>query len=155
MQLTKTHLALAGLCSTALALPGQPTTPNSKKPTGGPAIATVTIYSGPYTCAAANSPPPTDGSAGTATPVSVTENQCIIVTIPFAGAFTATMTQSPKTGTTACYIQLFTQSGCGLTLQNQYHGFPFDGVTYTAPQSTVGCANPPVQSYGALQIVCA
>jgi hypothetical protein len=66
------------------------------------------------------------------------------------------MTQAPKTGTTACYIQLFSQSGCGLTLQNQYHGFPFDGTSAAVgSQSTVGCANPPVQSYGALQIVCA
>jgi hypothetical protein len=57
----------------------------------------------------------------------------------------------PKTGTAACYIQIFTQAGCGLTLQNQYHGFPFNGLTIG---SQVGCAQPPVQAYGALQIVC-
>ena len=61
------------------------------------------------------------------------------------------MTQNPKTGTAACYIQIFSQSGCGLTLQNQYHGFPFNGLT---AGSQVGCATPPVQSYGALAIVC-
>lgn len=58
---------------------------------------------------------------------------------------------SPKTGAAACYIQIFSQQGCGLTLQNQYHGFPFDGVS---AGSTLGCASPPVQGYGALQIVC-
>jgi hypothetical protein len=73
------------------------------------------------------------------------------VSQPFGGAFTATMTATPKTGTAACYIQIFTQAGCGLTLQNQYHGFPFNGLT---TGSQVGCAQPPVMSYGALQIVC-
>lgn len=61
------------------------------------------------------------------------------------------MTVVPKTGTAACYIQIFSQSGCGLTLQNQFHGFPFNGLVVG---SEVGCAQPPVQSYGALQIVC-
>lgn len=70
---------------------------------------------------------------------------------PFGGAFTAKLTAPPKTGAPGCYIQIFTQQGCGLTLQNQYHGFPFDGLT---TGSQIGCASPPVQGYGALQITC-
>jgi hypothetical protein len=96
--------------------------------------------------------PPTDGSAGTATTVSLSENQCVIVDFPSGGVFTAKMTAAPKTGTTACYVQLFSQQGCGLTLQNQYHGFPFDGVIVG---SKVGCAKPPGFTYGAVEIVCA
>jgi len=46
---------------------------------------------------------------------------------------------------------MFTQQGCGVTLQNNYHGFPFNGVTVG---STLGCAQPPVQSYGALEVIC-
>ncbi|KAJ8118066.1 hypothetical protein OPT61_g873 [Boeremia exigua] len=144
MQLTQFYLATAALFSTALAIP-------AGKPTGGPASAQVTIYSGPYTCASADSPPPKDGSAGTAKVVNIAETQCVIVNIPFGGAFTATLTAPPKTGAPGCYIQIFSQQGCGVTLQNQYHGFPFDGTTLG---STVGCASPPVQSYGALQITC-
>ncbi|GAB7332637.1 hypothetical protein MBLNU13_g04401t1 [Cladosporium sp. NU13] len=136
--------AAAVVVGTALAIP-------AGKPTGGPASASVTIYSGPATCPDPNTPPPTDGSAGTAKTVSITENACAIVNIPFGGALTSRMTATPKTGTTACYIQIFSQSGCGLTLQNQFHGFPFNGLTIG---SEVGCAQPPIQSYGALQIVC-
>ncbi|OCL13987.1 hypothetical protein AOQ84DRAFT_385039 [Glonium stellatum] len=121
------------------------------KPTGGPASASVTIYSGPYTCTDPNTPPPTDGSAGTSTIVSTTETQCVIVNVPFSGAFTATLTATPKTGTAGCYIQIYKDQGCGVTLTNQYHGFPFNGVTLG---SQVGCASPPVVSYGALEIVC-
>ncbi|KAJ4984748.1 hypothetical protein SVAN01_09785 [Stagonosporopsis vannaccii] len=159
MQLNSFLLATTALISTALAVP-------AGKPTGGPASASVTIYSGPYTCSAADvvcssthfptipnsfKPPPTDGSAGTAKTVSVTEAQCVIVNIPFGGAFTAKLTAPPKTGAPGCYIQIFTQQGCGLTLQNQYHGFPFDGLTFG---NQIGCATPPVQGYGALQITC-
>lgn len=122
------------------------------KPTGGPASMTLTIYSGPASCANAQTPPPTDGSAGTATTVSLAENQCVIVTFPTSGVFTAKMTAAPKSGTTACYAQLFQAQGCGLTLDNQYHGFPFDGVTVG---SKVGCAKPVGLNYGAVQIVCA
>ncbi|KAF3003187.1 hypothetical protein E8E13_009423 [Curvularia kusanoi] len=148
MQLTKSFLAVAALCSTAFAkaIPA-----GGNKPTGGPASAFVSIYPS-YKCTAPNAPPPTDGTAGVPQQVSVTENQCVIVDIPFGGAFTAKLTATPKTGTTACYIQIFSQQGCGLTLQNQYHGFPFDGLTTT---NTVGCASPPVTGYGALEIVCA
>ncbi|KAF1930611.1 uncharacterized protein M421DRAFT_418909 [Didymella exigua CBS 183.55] len=144
MQLTKLLFAITTLLGTAFAVP-------AGKPTGGPATAQVTIYSGPYTCASADQPPPKDGSAGTSKIVNIAETQCIVVSIPFGGALTASMTATPKTGTIGCYIQIFSQQGCGLTLQNQYHGFPFDGVT---AGSTVGCASPPVQSYGGLQIVC-
>jgi hypothetical protein len=34
----------------------------------------------------------------------------------------------------------------------EYHGFPMDGILVG---SKVGCASPPVQSYGAVEIVCA
>lgn len=69
----------------------------------------------------------------------------------FKGVFTASVTAAPKTGTTVCYIQIFSQQGCDITLQNQYHSFPFDGVIMG---STVECAALLVQSYGGLQIVC-
>lgn len=64
---------------------------------------------------------------------------------------TASLTATPKTGAAGCYIQLFKEQGCGVTLTNQYHGFPFNGLT---TGSFIGCAAPPVQAYGALQIVC-
>ncbi|KAF3039785.1 hypothetical protein E8E12_009034 [Didymella heteroderae] len=129
MQLGSILFNSAALFSTAFAIP-------AGKPTGGPAAA---------------QPPPKDGSIGTGKTVNVTENQCVVVNVPFGGAFTASMTATPKTGTAGCYIQIFSQQGCSLTRQNPYHGFPFDGVT---AGSTVGYASPPVQSYGGLQIVC-
>lgn len=93
------------------------------KPVGGPASATVTVYSGPYTCPGANTVPPSDGSAGTVVKTfSISETQCTIVNIPFGGAITATLTAAPKSGTVGCYIQAFQQQGCGVTLNNQYHG---------------------------------
>lgn len=61
------------------------------------------------------------------------------------------MTATPKTGTAGCYVQIYTQSGCGLTLNNEYHGFPFDGIVVG---SKVGCVAPPVVSYGAVSVVC-
>lgn len=64
---------------------------------------------------------------------------------------TASLTAPPKTGAPGCYIQLYKDQGCGLTLSNQYHGFPFNGV---AVKDFVGCANPPVQAYAALSITC-
>lgn len=124
----------------------------TKKPTGGPAVMSVTVYSGPATCSSSQTPPPTDGSAGAATTVSLAENQCVILTFPTSGVFTAKLTQAPKTGTTACYVQLFQEQGCGLTLTNQYHGFPFDGVDVG---NSVGCAKPAGLNYGAVEIVCA
>ncbi|ORY14546.1 hypothetical protein BCR34DRAFT_585718 [Clohesyomyces aquaticus] len=145
MQLFAILSAATAMLGTALAIP-------AGKPTGGPASASVTIYSGPYTCTDPDAAPPA-GSAGTAKTVTVTENACAIVNIPFGGAITSTLTASPKTGTAGCYIQIYTQSGCGVTLQNQYHGFPFNGLI--AGSSQVGCANPPVQAYGAVSIVCA
>ncbi|KAF9692392.1 hypothetical protein EKO04_009762 [Ascochyta lentis] len=152
LTLLSTTIALFG---TALAAPAKggtaPAAPAGNKPTGGPASAQVSVYSGSYICTDPDIPPPTDGSAGKATVVSVTENQCVTINIPFGGAVTASMTATPKTGAAGCYIQMFTQQGCGLTLANQYHGFPFNGLTVG---SSVGCASPPVQTYGTLQIVC-
>jgi hypothetical protein len=48
------------------------------------------------------------------------------------------MTTTPKTGTAGCYIHIFSQQGCGLSLQNQHHDFPIDGLVVG---STVGCAD--------------
>lgn len=48
-------------------------------------------------------------------------------------------------------MQIFTQSGCGVTLQNQYHGYPFDGV---AVGNKVGCVAPFGVPYGAVEVVC-
>jgi hypothetical protein len=125
--------------------------PRAGKPTGGPASAQITIYNGPFTCSNLVTPPPKDGSAGFNTTVTVAETQCAIINIPVNGAITAVMTATPKTGTLGCFVQIFSQQGCGVTLQNFYHGFPFDG---TIVGSKVGCVSPPVQDYGAVEIVC-
>lgn len=129
----------------------EPLEERSGKPTGGPASMTVTIYSGPATCVDSQTAPPTDGSAGVATTVSLAETQCVIVNFPANGVFTAKLTANPKSGTVACYAQLFKAQGCGLTLDNQYHGFPFDGA---AVGNKIGCAKPPGFNYGAVQVVC-
>jgi hypothetical protein len=176
----------AALAGTAFAVP-------AGKPTGGPASATVTIYSGPASCPDPNTvslchdaprtsyhkcwqcyslhqptaplvlqrPWPSLKMLAQLSILYVnisSSHPCLCTQLltncalqPFGGALTSKMTAVPKTGTTACYIQIFSQSGCGLTLQNQFHGFPFNGLTIG---SEVGCAQPPVQSYGALQIVC-
>ncbi|KAH0166851.1 amino acid permease, partial [Aureobasidium melanogenum] len=90
---------------------------------GGPASAKVTLYN-QYTCVAPNTPPPTDGSAGTVVSFSVTEAQCTIQTtgLQFGGALTASLTATPKTGTVGCYIVGHSQQGCGIVLSNQMHG---------------------------------
>ncbi|KAM0693776.1 hypothetical protein Q7P36_007033 [Cladosporium allicinum] len=149
MQFLSVLTSITAFAGIALANPVALPVP-AGKPTGGPASASVTVYSGPATCADPNTPPTAADNPGVAKTVSITENSCVIVNIPFGGAITASMTATPKTGTTACYIQIFTQAGCGLTLQNQYHGFPFNGLSLG---SQVGCAQPPVQAYGALQIL--
>ncbi|KAL5330394.1 hypothetical protein ACEPPN_003921 [Leptodophora sp. 'Broadleaf-Isolate-01'] len=120
------------------------------KPTGGPASAKITIYNA-YKCVSATTVPPTDGSAGTASTVTIAEGTCSILPIPFGGAITAALAATPKTGAPGYFVQIHTQSGCGLTLNNEYHGFPFDG---TIIESKVGCVTPPVVSYGAVEIVC-
>lgn len=125
--------------------------PRSGKPTGGPASAQITVYNGPFTCINLVTPPLKDGSAGVNTTVTLAETQCAILKIPFGGAITAVLTATPKTGTVGCFVQIYSQDGCGVALQNFYHGFPFDGVIVG---SKVGCVSPPVQDYGAVQIVC-
>ena len=65
---------------------------------------------------------------------------------------TSTLTQAPKSGTAGCWLQIYTESGCGLTLTNEFHGFPYNGVTVG---NEVGCVTPPVISYGAAEVLCA
>ncbi|KAF7337423.1 hypothetical protein MSAN_02268800 [Mycena sanguinolenta] len=122
------------------------------KPTGGPAAMTLQIWSGPFTCPAPNSAIPTDGSAGTLLKtINIPEATCAVANFPLDSAFTANMTAAPKTGTAGCYVQLFKEQGCGTTLTNQYHGYPFDSVVVG---SVMGCGNPVGFSYGAVEIVC-
>ncbi|KAJ7347427.1 hypothetical protein DFH08DRAFT_868002 [Mycena albidolilacea] len=122
------------------------------KPTGGPAAMTLQIWSGPFTCPAPDSTIPADGSAGTLLKtISIPELTCAVANFPLGSAFNATITATPKTGTLGCYIQLFAEQGCGATLTNQYHGYPFGG---TAVGSAVGCGNPVAFAYGAVEIVC-
>ncbi|RDW79982.1 hypothetical protein BP6252_04620 [Coleophoma cylindrospora] len=121
------------------------------KPTGGPGIARLDVYSS-YLCPNNTSVPPTDGSAGTLRTVSITENTCTQIALPFGSALTSSLTQAPKTGTAGCYVQIFTASGCGLTLDNQYHGFAFNGVGVGAHMF---CANNPDIPYGAAELICA
>ncbi|KAF5375619.1 hypothetical protein D9757_008517 [Collybiopsis confluens] len=104
-------------------------TARAGKPTGGPAIATLTVFSGPFTCTSSSTPPPTTGEAGTSATVSITEDSCTIINMPFGGVMTSTLTQAPKTGTAGCWLQIYTESGCGLTLTNEFHGFPYNGVS--------------------------
>ncbi|KAI5200381.1 hypothetical protein E4T42_04774 [Aureobasidium subglaciale] len=144
---------LGAASAVAIAAPGLER--RSGKPTGGPAKANVIIYAGPATCADPNTPPPTDGSAGIAkTYLSVTEDICTIINpvLGLTGAVTAVLTQGPKTGTAGCYIEMFKESGCGLTLSNQFHGWPFDGI---GVGNHMGCANAVGGfSYGAVTLLC-
>ncbi|KAK6006933.1 hypothetical protein QM012_005941 [Aureobasidium pullulans] len=120
---------------------------------GGPASAKVTLYS-QYTCAAPNTPPPTDGSAGTNVTFSVTEAQCTIPTtgLQYGGALTASLTATPKTGTVGCYIVGHSQQGCGIVLSNVMYGWPVGG---TSVGSSLGCGNPPSgTSWSAFEIIC-
>ncbi|KAH0034847.1 amino acid permease, partial [Aureobasidium melanogenum] len=120
---------------------------------GGPASAKVTLYN-QYTCVAPNTPPPTDGSAGTVVSFSVTEAQCTIQTtgLQFGGALTASLTATPKTGTVGCYIVGHSQQGCGIVLSNQMHGWPVGGINVG---DSLGCGNPPSgTSYLAFEIIC-
>ncbi|KAJ7259743.1 hypothetical protein C8J57DRAFT_1233418 [Mycena rebaudengoi] len=122
------------------------------RPTGGPAEMTLQIWSGPFTCPAPDSAIPTDGSAGTLLKtINIPEATCAVANFPLDSAFTATMTTTPKTGTAGCYVQLFKEQGCGTTLTNQYHGYPFDSVVVG---SVMGCGNPVAFPYGAVEIVC-
>ncbi|KAJ6629800.1 hypothetical protein B0H10DRAFT_2372469 [Mycena sp. CBHHK59/15] len=117
------------------------------QPTGGPAAMTFQIWSGPFTCPAPDSTIPTDGSTGMLLKtISIPELTCAVANFPLDSAFTATMT-----GTAGCYVQLFTEQGCGATLTNQYHGYPFDSVVVS---SAVSCGNPVAFPYGAVEIVC-
>ncbi|KAI4745210.1 hypothetical protein E4T50_04483 [Aureobasidium sp. EXF-12298] len=120
---------------------------------GGPASAKVTIYS-QYTCAAANTLPPTDGSAGTSVSFSITEVQCTIPNtgLQSYGALTATLTASPKTGTPGCYIVAHSQQGCGIVLSNVMYGWPVAG---TNVGDSLGCGNPPSgTTWSAFEILC-
>ncbi|TIA33993.1 hypothetical protein D6C78_07169 [Aureobasidium pullulans] len=160
-QTQKTSIAFASLflfgatSAIAVAVPVPNLEKRAGKPTGGPARANVIVYAGPYTCSDPNTPPPTDGSAGTGkTYLGVTENVCTILNpfLSITGAVTANLVQAPKTGTAGCYIEMYKEAGCGLTLTNQFHGWPFNGID-TA--STLGCANAVGGfGYGAMTLLC-
>lgn len=152
--ITSILAAISTTTSTTTALSINPRNPNpipavAAKPTGGPASASIAIYSA-YTCVSQETFPPPNISSQT---VSVTEDGCAIVPIPVGAAISANMTATPKTGTAGCYIQAFFEDGCGLTLGNQYHGWPINGL---GVGSKLGCANTntPGRAYGAVQIVC-
>ncbi|KAG9604894.1 hypothetical protein KCU77_g775, partial [Aureobasidium melanogenum] len=156
---TWTALALSLLAVSVTAAPPHLEARKGAAPVGGPASAKVTIYSG-YTCLAPGTPPPTDGSAGTATTFTIAEATC---TIPPAGllagtlgaaggAITATLSTTPKTGTVGCYILGHTQQGCGITLTNNLYGWPFNGISVG---NNVGCGNAPAGTqWGAFEILC-
>ncbi|TIA28614.1 hypothetical protein D6C83_07420 [Aureobasidium pullulans] len=110
-QTQKTSIAFASLflfgatSAIAVAVPVPNLEERAGKPTGGPARANVIVYAGPYTCSDPNTPPPTDGSAGTGkTYLGVTENVCTILNpfLSITGAVTANLVQPPKTGTAGC-----------------------------------------------------
>jgi hypothetical protein len=61
------------------------------------------------------------------------------------------MTTAPETRMAGCYVQLFAEQGCGATLTNQYHGYPFNSVVVG---SVVGCGNPVVFPYRVVEIFC-
>ncbi|CAD0081955.1 unnamed protein product, partial [Aureobasidium vineae] len=119
---------------------------------GGPASAKVTIYN-QYTCVAPNTPPPTDGSAGTSIQFSVTEAQCTIPNtgLQFGGALTASLTASPKTGTAGCKLARCL-TGCGIVLSNAMYGWPVAGISVG---DSLGCGNAPSgTSWSAFEIIC-
>ncbi|KAH6612772.1 hypothetical protein C7974DRAFT_381274 [Boeremia exigua] len=154
--------ASAAFLSTAFAAPAKGGT--AKAPAVA-ATASVTVYPS-YTCVDHNTvrqalpvkilgdvnviqqPPTSDGTGKT---WEIAQAQCVIANIPVNGAVTARLTAPAKSGVAGCYLQLFKEQGCGVTLTNQYHGFPFNGVS---TGNSVGCAAPPVQSYGAFTVVC-
>ncbi|KAH6629879.1 hypothetical protein C7974DRAFT_413627 [Boeremia exigua] len=72
-------------------------------------------------------PPTSDGTGKT---WEIAQAQCVIANIPVNGAVTARLTAPAKSGVAGCYLQLFKEQGCGVTLTNQYHGFPFKRRIY-------------------------
>ncbi|KAF2103574.1 hypothetical protein NA57DRAFT_72552 [Rhizodiscina lignyota] len=126
------------------------------KPTGGPGTATLTVFSGSdFSCANINTKIPTDGTAGTSSSVSIVEDGCALIPIAPADVFTATMTLAPKSGTLGCWIQLFTQDGCGFTLENSFWGQPIPGID---AGTVLGCAQVPAGlglTFGGASMFCA
>ncbi|KAI4845427.1 hypothetical protein E4T44_05614 [Aureobasidium sp. EXF-8845] len=151
---TCTPIVLSLLAASALAAPPHlEARKGGAAPVGGPASAKVTVYSS-YTCAAPNTAPPTDGSAGTATSFTIAEGTCTIpsASLMFGGAISATLSATPKTGTVGCYILGHSQQGCGITLTNYLHGWPFDGISVG---NSVGCGNAPAgTAWGAFEVLC-
>jgi hypothetical protein len=128
------------------------------KPTGGPAIVNVTVYSGgSFTCPNQGATIPNDGSAGTPASYSVAENGCSIMIPPMNAnsVYKIQLTQAPKTGTVGCWLQLYEEGGCGFTLTNGFFGQPIPGLT---AGTTLPCVTPPVglsSTFGAIGIFCA
>ncbi|KAF2099002.1 hypothetical protein NA57DRAFT_56632 [Rhizodiscina lignyota] len=124
------------------------------KPVGGPGTGTLTVFSGgTFKCANINSVIPTDGTAGDAVSASIVEDGCAIIDVTDQSLITLTMTQAPKTGTLGCYVQLFTQQGCGFTLNNFFWGQPIPG---TNVGTKLGCAQVPAGfGFGGASMFCA
>lgn len=56
--------------------------------------------------------------------------------------------------TTICtgYILGHSEQGCGITLTNNLHGWPFNGISVG---STVGCGSAPANTqWGAFEVLC-
>ncbi|KAH9211295.1 hypothetical protein DL95DRAFT_525813 [Leptodontidium sp. 2 PMI_412] len=120
------------------------------KAPGGPASAKITVYSS-YTCPSATATPPTDGSAGILTTVTIAEATCAVLNLPFGGALTAVLTAPPKTGAAGCAVMAHMGGDCVWKPGNELHGFAFDGL---AAGNKVGCGNVPVRGYGAVELLC-
>ncbi|CAG8974493.1 hypothetical protein HYALB_00009027 [Hymenoscyphus albidus] len=153
LNVISTFLSLAAV-STAMIVP-ETLHPRKQgganKPAQVAAVTQVTVYSGPYTCPNSQYPPPA-GYGGTTTVVNVAQNTCTVVNMPAAGAISAVLTTAPPAGNVGCYLQIFSiNNGCTFSPQNEYHGFPFDGV---AVGNKVGCVSPPVYNYAAVSLLC-
>ncbi|KAK0119418.1 hypothetical protein ONS95_010870 [Cadophora gregata] len=120
------------------------------KAAGGPASAKITVYQS-YTCPSPTATPPTDGTAGVSSSVTIAEATCAVLNVPFGGALTAVLTAPPKTGAAGCAVIAHTDGNCLWKPGNELHGFAFDGL---ATGNKVGCGNVPVRGYGAVELLC-
>ncbi|KAH7411435.1 hypothetical protein BKA64DRAFT_704541 [Cadophora sp. MPI-SDFR-AT-0126] len=126
-----------------------PLSARAKAP-GGPASAKITVYPS-YICPSPTAIPPTDGSAGVSTSVTIAEATCAVLNIPFGGAITAVLTAPPKTGAGGCAVLAHMDGNCVFKPGNEIHGFAFDGL---ATGNKAGCGNVPVRGYGAVELLC-
>ncbi|KAF2102293.1 hypothetical protein NA57DRAFT_73722 [Rhizodiscina lignyota] len=115
--------------------------PRKGKPTGGPAFANLTVFTGgSFSCSSKSDKILNDGSAGTATSVSITEEGCSELPINDQNLIQVEMTALPRSNSEGCYLQLFTQDGCGFILSQDFWGTAIPGID---PGSTLGCTQVP------------